>query len=287
MANDLHTTARRLGRLVEPLAAAIYFSPEAQERYDAFGLNYVEGYFCSRSASLGKAPWRLVTAVFGAFKPEVVERAVEGGWAKTDPDAMLDARLAGARDQARRLIGEQPVADLLRAAELLLDATDGVDPSGRALFSGLLGLEVPGEDDPYGRLWRAADRVREHRGDGHIAAWVPHVDSTEITLLSELWWGMTPGSYVWTRGYDADDVAAARGRLAARHLISGDGEDAALTPEGLQLRQDIEVATDLAAREPIRRLGDRVDELLVLLEPWSAAMVGKGGYPASASEMFA
>ena len=65
--------------------------------------------------------------------------------------------------------------------------------------------------------------MREHRGDGHVAAWISHVDSTEIALLSELWWGIEPGSYVWTRGYDAEDVAAARGRLTERGLLDGDG----------------------------------------------------------------
>ena len=43
-------TARRLRELVEPIAAAVYFAPEAQRRYEGLGLNYFEGYFCSRSA---------------------------------------------------------------------------------------------------------------------------------------------------------------------------------------------------------------------------------------------
>ena len=66
--------------------------------------------------------------------------------------------------------------------------TDGVDPSGRALFAGLSVLDRP--TTPLGALWRAADLVREHRGDGHIAAWIPHVDSTEITVMTELAWGI-------------------------------------------------------------------------------------------------
>jgi hypothetical protein len=277
-----HATARRLRDLVEPLAAAVYFAPEAQERYSGLGLNYFEGYFCSRSAVLGAAPWRVVSGAFAAFKPSVVERAVTGGWAKTTPDALLEARLAGARDQYLRMIGE-PTDAMVAVADLLLELTDGLDMSGRPLFAGLAGLPVPGPDDPAGRLWRAADLVREHRGDGHIAAWIGHADSTEVTVLTELWWGIEPGSYVWTRGWDGDDVAAARARLTGRGLLDGDG---ALTDAGRGLREEIEVATDRAGRAVVERLGDRADELFAALAPWSKALVGEGGYPASPATMF-
>jgi len=279
---DRHATARRLRALVEPLAAAVYFASEAQQRYEALGLNYFEGYFCSRSATLGAAPWRVVSGVFAAFKPAIVERAVTGGWDKTTPDALLQARLDGARDQYARMIGE-PIDEMVAAADLMLELTDGLDMSGRPLFSGLAGLPVPGPDDPAGRLWRAADLVREHRGDGHIAAWISRVDATEITVLSELWWGIEPGSYVWTRGWDDDDTAAARARLTGRGLLDGEG---ALTDAGRDLREEIERATDRAEREIVLRLGDRAGELFAALEPWSAALTGEGGYPASVSAMF-
>ncbi len=279
---ELDATARRLRDLVEPIAAAVYFAPEAQSRYEDLGLNYFEGYFCSRSATLGAAPWRLVSAAFAAFKPAIVERAVTGGWAKTTPDALLQARLDGARGQMVRMAG-QPTDDMAKAADLMLELTDGLDMSGRALFSGLAGLPVPGPDDPVGRLWRAADLVREHRGDGHIAAWIGHVDSTEVTVLTELWWGIEPGSYVWTRGWDGDDVDAARARLTARGMLDADGS---VTDAGRDLREQIEQATDRAERVVIARLGDRADELFALLEPWSRALIGEGGYPASVSKMF-
>ncbi len=278
----LHATARRLRDLVEPIAAAVYFAPEAQSRYEDLGLNYFEGYFCSRSATLGAAPWQVVSAAFAAFKPAIVERAVTGGWANTTPEALLQARLDGARDQIVRMAGP-PTDDMVRAADLMLEVTDGLDMSGRALFAGLVGQPVPAPDDPAGRLWRAADRVREHRGDGHIAAWISHVDSTEVTVLTELWWGIEPGSYVWTRGWDGDDVAAAQARLAERGLLDGEG---AVTDVGRDLREDIERTTDRAARAVIDRLGDRADELFALLEPWSKALTGDGGYPASVSKMF-
>jgi hypothetical protein len=225
----------------------------------------------------------VVSAAFAAFKPAVVERAVTGGWQKTTPDALLAARLDGAREQIERMAGEH-AASFAAAADILLGLTDGLDLSGRALFAGQAGLPVPGADDPVGRLWRAADLVREHRGDGHIAAWISAVDSTEATVLTELWWGIEPGSYVWTRGWDADDVAAARARLAGRGLLDGDG---ALTAAGRDLREAVERRTDEAERDVIARLGDTADELFALLRPISRALVGKDGYPSAPDKMFA
>jgi hypothetical protein len=279
---DQRPTARRLRDLVEPIAAAVYFAPEAQSRYEALGLNYFEGYFCSRSAGLGAAPWRAVSAAFAAFKPAVVERAVSGGWEKTTPEDLLQARLDGARDQIVRMAGDRAEA-FPAAADLLLELTEGLDMSGRMLFAGLAGLPVPGPDDPVGRLWRAADLVREHRGDGHIAAWISAVDSTEITVLTELWWGIPPDSYVWTRGWDSDDVAAARARLTERGLLDAEG---GLTDAGRDLREQVERRTDDAEREVVARLGDRADELFALLRPVSRALVGKDGYPVSPDRMF-
>jgi hypothetical protein len=271
---DVHATARKLRNVTEPIAAGVYFAPEAIDGYKELGLDYFEGYFCSRSACLGAAPWSVVCAAFGAFKPAAVESAVTAGWTKATPEQLLGKRLAGATAQLERLIGDSAdPGDVGRATEILYSMTDGVDPSGRMLFSGLSVLPRP--DTPFGGLWHAADLVREHRGDGHIAAWIPHVDSTEITVMTELAWGIPPRSYVFTRGWTEDEVDAAYDRLRARGLIDGD----ALTEAGTELREHIERTTDLGNREVVERLGDRADELFALLGPWARAIVAGGGYP--------
>ena len=272
------SAARHLRDLVEPIAAGVYFAPETHDGYTREGLNFFEGYFCSRGACLGRAPWSVICAAFAAFKPEVVEQAVTGGWEKSGPEPLLAARLAGAEAQLERLCGD-PGPEVERATALLFELTDGVDPSGRMLYAGLSVLPRP--ESPWGALWRAADLVREHRGDGHIAAWISHVDSTEITVLSELAWGIPPRSYVFTRGWSEDDVDAACARLETRGLARG----TELTDAGRTLRREIEDATDDAERAVIDRLGDRADELFGLLEPWSQAIVAGGGYPVDPSKL--
>lgn len=276
--SDFHHTARRLGRLVEPIAAGVYFAPEAIEGYNALGLSYVEGYFCSRGGCLGKVPWNVICAAFGAFNPAIVAPAVTAGWEKTDPDAVIAARVKGATEQLTRLVGERN-RDVERATEILFSLTDVVDPSGRGLYSGLRSLPVP--ETPMGALWRAADLVREHRGDGHIAAWLPSFDSTEITVLTEHYWGIPPRTYVFTRGWSNDDVDAAYERLEARGLIA----DGQLTTAGREAREEVERATDRAARAPVERLGDRAGELFELLAPMARAIVDGGGYPVDPSAL--
>ena len=94
---DVHATARKLRNVTEPIAAGVYFAPEAIDGYKELGLDYFEGYFCSRSACLGAAPWSVVCAAFGAFKPATVESAVAAGWTKATPEQLLGKRLAARR----------------------------------------------------------------------------------------------------------------------------------------------------------------------------------------------
>jgi hypothetical protein len=170
--------------------------------------------------------------------------------------------------------------DVKQATEILFSLTDGVDPSGRMLYSGLSVQPVP--DTPMGQLWHAADLVREHRGDGHIAAWISRTDSCEITVLTELSWGLQPGAYVFTRGWTAEEVDAARARLQDRGLLDGDGQ---LTEAGRAFRAEIEHNTDLAEREIIDRLGDRAGELFSLIQPIAKTIVEGGGYPVDFSRL--
>jgi hypothetical protein len=133
-----------------------------------------------------------------------------------------------------------------------------------------------------GDFWRAADLVREHRGDSHIIAWTSHdVDAVEVTLLTELWWRLPLKAYVGTRGWSPEEIDAAVGRLIERGLIEGEG----FTEKGEHLRASIEEATDRQERRGVEALGSEADELLDLLEPWSKAVVSSGGYPSDPSSL--
>jgi hypothetical protein len=282
MSADEHMrrVSRRLRDLVEPIAANVYFCPEAQEQYKALGVeSYIASYFCSRGACMGQIPGEVVVAAFGVFNPALVIPAVDEGWSKTDASSILEARRRGATAGLERILGGVPT-EAKRATDLLRRAGDAATGEARPLYSGLRSLDWP--RDPVGELWRAADLVREHRGDSHVAAWVSHgVDAVEINLLTELWWKLPLNSYVRTRGWSADEIDAALGRLRDRGLVDGES----FTAEGEALRASIEAATDRGERGIVEALGDDADELFSLLEPWSKAIVDSGGYPSDPSKL--
>ena len=276
---DVRATSRRLRDVVEPIAANVYFAKEAQEAYGDLGLGYIPGYFCSRSACMGRVPGEAVVSAFGVFNPDIVLPAIEEGRAKTDVESLLAARERGAIASLERIFGGVPDG-AARATGILRRAADAATCEGHPLFAGLRSLGFPGS--ATGDLWRAADLVREHRGDSHTCAWVSHgVDATEITLLTELWWRLPLNSYVRTRGWTADQTDRAIDRLRERGLVEGDG----FTPEGQELRASIEEATDRQERALVAAIGDDADELFALLAPWSKAIVDSGGYPSDPSSL--
>jgi hypothetical protein len=274
--------------VIEPVVGQVYFAPECHDRYAALGFSASPGatsqgvalpdgvaYFTSRGSALGQAPGELVAAAFGVFNPAVVVPAVAHGWTVTDAATIADERLAGAVDQLRRILGAAP-AGVERANELLARSLADLEPAGRSLFAGTLSQPLPGE--PLGDLFRLGDRLREYRGDSHLAAWVAAgLDPVEIGLLTELYWGMPLRTYVRTRAWSDDQLAAGVARLEERGLVA-DGE---LTEAGRSLRESIELATDAQLAPVLAALGDDLDELVELLGGWSTAVMAAGGYPPS------
>jgi hypothetical protein len=286
--DEVRHGARLVARLIEPLTGQAYFAPECHERYEALGFSgspfttphgvaLPDGpaYFTSRGSALGQVPGELVAAAFGVFNAEVVVPAVAFGWTLTDAPTIAAARLDGAVGQLERILGPAPDG-IDRANELLARAVAPLEPWGRALFAGNLGLGLPGS--PLGDLFRLGDQLREFRGDSHIAAWVAagH-DAAEIGLLTELYWGMPTRTYVRTRAWSDAQLDAAEARLADAGLM----EDGQLTDDGRTHREEIELATDAQMAPALAAIGSDLGELESLLKPWALAVMEGGGYPPS------
>ena len=278
-AAHVRSVSRRLWDLIEPLASSVYFSPECHSNYEKLGLaGFGPGYFCSRAACMGQVPGEVVAATFAVFNPAIVIPAVTEGWSKTDAPTVLEARLDGQRIALQRMLGDTADPDRMkRATELMLRAGDAAPVAGRSLFAGLRSLGLPG--DPIGDLWRAADVLREHRGDSHVLAWTAmHLSAVEIGLLTELWWHQKPGGYIRTRGWSADEITAGIASLRERGFLDG-GDPPSFTPAGEQLRAVVEEMTDGGETEVVAALADDAEELFELLAPWTNAILEAKGYP--------
>jgi hypothetical protein len=281
--------ARRLANALEPVVGQVYFAPECHKEYEALGFSpspaEADGvampdgpaYFTSRGSVMGQVPGELVAAAFAVFNPEIVLPCVQMGWSLTDAPTICAARDRGAIAQLVRILGEKPDG-IDRANVLMARAIEPLRPEGKPLFAGVLSLGLPGS--PIGDFWRRGDQLREFRGDAHTAAWTAAgFDATEIGLLTELFIGVPPRSYVRSRAWSDAELDAADARLEARGLFKG-GQ---FTNEGRAAREEVERDTDRQMRPTIDALGDDVDELLGIIEPWSATVREAGGYIKSAA----
>jgi hypothetical protein len=279
---------RRLGGALEPVIGQVYFSAEAHDAYAGLGferptqrsgeVQLPDGpaYFTSRGSLMGDVSGEVVASAFAVFNPSVVVPCVDHGWSLVDATAICAARDQGALAQLQRILGPDP-AGRSRIEELLVRATDGLSVEGRPLAAGITRLDDP--DHPLGAIWRRGDLLREFRGDSHTAAWITAgFDAVQIGLLTELFWGLPPRSYARTRGWADNNFDRASDALHDRNLIDADG---GFTPAGRRAREDVERVTDIQMAPVMERLGDHVDELVSLLEPWGAAIRSAGGYLAS------
>jgi hypothetical protein len=272
---DAAELALKAHRTLEPLHALTYFAPEPIEAYAALGLKgQMRSYFPSRAAPLGRASHELVVATFFNFSPALVARSIPSAWEVTTPEDLIAARYAGTDAAYRRILGADVVAstEMAEAAELAREATTALDPVGRALFASYLALPWPTE--PHLQLFHAQTLLREHRGDGHIAALVVAGQDALDALITYCAHGIGASEAMIraTRGWTDEEWAAGVERARARGLITAD-ETLTLTAEGVAEREQIEASTNARAAAPYQHLGEeRTNRLRELARPWSKAI---------------
>lgn len=267
--------ARRLWSRYERIHAVTYFAAEAADAAAATGYRgFWMGYFAQRAAPLGPVGPAVVTACFFGFHRSRVERALPDAWRFAGPDHALAARLVGVDRTLRRVWGDPLIASdaVVEAAGLLWTAAQAADPAGRVL--GAANQSLPRPDAAHLALWQATATLREHRGDGHVAALVAAGLGPLDAALVKIGAGEADGAGL-RRGRGWPDTAwtAARDLLVDRGLFDGAG---ALTAAGRRLHEEVERRTDAAAASPWAALGpartERAGELLdVLVAPIVAA----------------
>ncbi|WP_203710812.1 SCO6745 family protein [Asanoa siamensis] len=255
---------RTMWTLFEPIHDVTYFAPEARAAFEAANLRgFWRGYFAGRAAPLGAVDAAPVTALFWGFAPGMVARALPDVWSRATPAEALAARAAGARKSLESLLADAGPVD--EAAALLREAASAVPTAGRAL--GAANAALPWPTDPIDVLWQAATILREHRGDGHVAALlVAGLDGAETGV----WRSSIDQRRAYlqpARGWSDEEWSAAAARLRDRGWLDGSG---AATKEALDARDEIESITDRLAAAPWQHLGERgVARLREVLRPLS------------------
>lgn len=269
------SVVRHLWQLYEPVHAVTYFAPQARAAFEGIGLRgFWRGYFAGRAAPLGAVAAAPVTALFFSFAPAMVSRALPEVWQRASPEQALAARLDGAVAALRAVLPPEP-ARWAQAADLLATAAQAASTDGRAL--GAANAALPRPTDPIARMWHAATVLREHRGDGHVAALVDAelTGCQALVLRNALHGGreqLQPN-----RGWSDSEWDAAARALAERGLLDDEGRP---TATGEATHRAIESRTDQLAAQPWTTLTSadqtRLSHLLAQL---AAAVDGTVPYP--------
>lgn len=270
---------RRLWHLLEPLHAVLYYAPEAFDEAAALGYATEErwpSYFPFRAAPLGPVGSRAVASAFYSFGPGMVAEHIDRAWTVASPESVLAARQRAVDRAYRALFGDHVDSpDLAQAAALARRAAEAANTAGRPLAAA--NATLPWPDAPHLQLWHAATILREHRGDGHLAALlIAGLDPAEA-LVSFAAIGAASVERFASRGWSADEWAAARERLAARGLMD---EDGTATEAGRALRHQVEHHTDQLAAAPWSSLGpESTARLAELLGDYWVTVIGSGLLP--------
>ena len=264
--------------LVEPVAVVTYMASEPTEFVMALGLvNVWDAYFAGRAAPLGRdVPPEVIHALFYNFADGEVARHIPRVWESVTPQAANAARQEGSVAALRRILGD--LADspgVARAGDLVIKAGSSARTEGRALYAAVRTLPVPTE--PLARLWYGCNLLREHRGDGHIAALVTAgIGGTEAHVLHALSDGMPAEQFGRVSHLPPGQLAGVVDGMRARGLIGADGW---LTPAGHQIKQRVESLTDELAAPAYEILEPgELDQLIDDLEPLAAVLAAVGSH---------
>ncbi len=256
--------ARRAWSHLEVVHALGIFGPDVIEAQGELGLDdLLSGYVAARVAPLGPVGPEVATAVFHGFSPAVVRRVLPGVWERIAPAEIVHTTRRAAGAQLARL-AEGMEEEIARAAELARQAALFHPIEGRPLAAGRSALDWP--EDPAELLWEAATRVRESRGDAHVACLVTAgLDGIEAHLTVAGDTDTARGFLQRLRGWSDPEWEAAIARLQERGLLDDAG---GLTEAGRRLRRQLEERTDALAVPPWRQLGeDATQQLIEALQP--------------------
>ncbi|GAA3533092.1 hypothetical protein GCM10022234_32450 [Aeromicrobium panaciterrae] len=261
--------------LTEPIALVAYQAHEPTETVMANRFtNYWDAYFAGRAAPLGHTSADVVHALFYNFADGEVARHIPKVWDSITPDEAITLRQQGCAAAIRRIAGDLLDSPAVTGAtELLLRAATSGRTEGRPMYAALTRLPIPGE--PVERLWHAANLLREHRGDGHIAALMAEgINGTECHVLLALSMGMPAEKFGRVHHLPSPRLAAVIDGMRDRGLI---GQDGWLTDAGKATKERVETLTDQLASPAYDVLTDaEIDDLTTGLQPVSASLAAVG-----------
>ena len=234
------TLARAMWTLYEPIHAITYFAAEARAEFEQAGLR---GFGADTRRTSGAAGAIVPTPMSDCSVVCSVDgrACVARVWDLVSPAEALVVHSRALRpcSPAWSMPGK------CRLADLLAPIVAAHKPAGHAL--GAANLALPEPDDPHARLWQACTSLREHRGDGHVAALVAVGATGADIVVLRCGMGWDRAVHQPARGWSDEDWLAATARLVRRELLDADGK---ATEAGRAVVAEAEEITNQAAASP-------------------------------------
>jgi hypothetical protein len=226
---------------------------------------------------MGRVGPEIVLATFYNFSIAHVGRAIPDAWTFAPPSAALEARQQGSVAALQRAFAQGELADAVETAAMLARvAAESAPLEGRALFAANRALPWP--EEPTAALWQACTLLREHRGDGHVAALTAAgIRGREANVLQSAAGVVPRDVFEVARHYDDTEWNTVSAGLVDRGLLDRDGN---LTTRGKAIRVDVEDRTDHIALSAYDTLDDhRLQRLIEALVPLTRAVLATGDIP--------
>ena len=195
----------------------------------------------------------------------MVRKAVPSCWDVVDPARLTVERAIAASGALTGLCQADALTTATAVLPMLRTASARCMGEGRMMASANAGLwptiepelrrrGLPSLAIGVAELWQGCTTLREHRGDGHVAALLANgLSGLEAHLLAAGTQGVGPEVLRDNRGWTVPQWDGALGRLAARGLLHADGT---ATEAGELLRQHVERMTDDLAASAFATLHD-------------------------------
>jgi hypothetical protein len=161
-------------------------------------------------------------------------------------------------------------SDFGRAVELLTKAATSAPLEGRPMYAALRALPLPGQ--PVARLFHAGSLLREHRGDGHVAALMAEgIRGLEAHVLLAIDMGIPAPAFGRIHHLPAAQLTGLIDGMRTRGLIRN---EVSFTPAGRQAKDRVEALTDKLAAVPYEALETaECGELIAALQPLARRLI--------------
>jgi len=223
-----------------------------------------------------------VAAAFCNFHPGMVARAVPGCWDVVAPDTLCRVRAIAAAEALGEVCRVQARSALLASLPLLRRAVAGCAGPGRVMAGANRSLwpqiSTALGTGGLGEAWQACTTLREHRGDGHVAALVVHgLSGLQAHVLAAGTKAIPVELLRDNRGWSEEEWDDAVAGLTGTGLLHADGR---VTDAGRTRHGEVEKLTDELAEPAYAALSDQgLEELHGVLGACAADVAASGVVP--------